>query len=280
MSAASTACYDLWGGKKEHVASYMVRPMEEKNFGITIDGQGVSPSSIRLRDLYELMHAFETAVAVTAAQKQGARADASLRLVDIAAGSARYRVALSPEGYAAALLCAAAIASRDLSGLPEKARDSILLIKTKTRTKGWVVRTVGDNGMPAAEITPQTEFTTDAIVSGATSISGWLIRVGGTPRPTALLRLPDNRRLTATIASEELAVKLGPLLYRFISVDGEARWSSADWSLIDFKITALAEYDSEGSLTATLDELATISEGYWDDIDPDDYIASLRSEAD
>ena len=264
---------------KNKPLSQAVRAVAEKVFGITIDGQEVSPSSVRLRDLYELMNAFEAAVAITAAQKQGSKADVSLRLVSISSGSANYRLAISPDGYSAAVTCAKAIASRDLSGLPQKARESILFIKSRTTSRGWAFRTSGDNGMPVAEITEQTEFTTDAIIAGTTSISGKLLRIGGM-HPTAQLLLPDGRRLTADIATEELAMRLSPLLYRFIAVEGEARWTTADWFLVDFKITALAEYDAEINLMATLDELATISDGFWDEIDPDDYIARLRSEAD
>jgi hypothetical protein len=133
--------------------------------------------------------------------------------------------------------------------------------------------------MPRALIDADTNFTTDAALAGRTTLACQLVRVGGMPYATATLRLLDGRRMTADVANAELAQILATRLYHIISVEGDAKWT-ADWTLIDFKITSIAEYDDAESITVALDSLSEISAGYWDDIDPDEYVAHLRAESD
>jgi hypothetical protein len=254
--------------------------MADKTFWISIGGPGVSPSTLRLRDLYEVLRAFETAVGFTAGQGGGGPVEADFHLVAINEGSAECVVAVGQAAYGAAVRCANAVASRDLSELPERARDSLLAVKSKAKARDWFVRLGDGDCMPYAEIAPNTEFITDAVLSGPSSITGKILRVGGMPRPTAQVLLLDGRRLTATVANEALAVRLGSLLYRTINVDGEAKWTSGDWSLIDFKITGIGDYDADEPMTAVLKDLASIAGDFWDEIDPDEHIAILRSESD
>ncbi|HVC95157.1 MAG TPA: hypothetical protein VND64_15780 [Pirellulales bacterium] len=254
--------------------------MPDHVFGITIAGPGVSPETIRLRDLYDILQAFEAAVSDTSRHQGRGAGGTEFHLVGIRRGSAECAIAIDEPGYAAAAFCATAIASGDLSVLPERARDGLFSIKAKVRPRDWIFRISSGNGMPTAEIKGDTHFVTDAVVSGASSLTGRLLRVGGIPRPTAQLALPDGRKLTVAIASEELAVRMGTLLYRVISVEGEAKWSSADWSLLDFKVTNVGNYDQDANITGTLAALAEIAGDYWSDIDPDEYIMILRGEPD
>ncbi|HVC96886.1 MAG TPA: hypothetical protein VND64_24620 [Pirellulales bacterium] len=254
--------------------------MDSKTFAISIGGKGVSPSTLRLRDLYEILHAFEAAISFTAAQG-GGQYETDFHLVGIKEGnSADCTIAIANPAYGAAVRCAAAVANRNLSELPERARDSLLSIRSKARARNWHIRFSDGEGMPTAEIAADTDFITDSVLSGPSSIAGQLLRVGGAPKPTANLLLLDGRRLTAAIANKELAARLGEKLYHVISVDGEARWTSADWSLIDFKITGIGEFEATERITHVMDDLASIAGDFWDEIDPDEYIASIRAESD
>lgn len=250
----------------------------EKTFEISIEGLGVSPETIRLRDLFDVLHAFEAAVVFTAGQWLGDSEAAELHLVGVRSGSTTCSVAVAPQGYAAAVLCADAIRKGDLSQLPAKARKGLSDVSTKARTRNWTIQFFGNGEVPGAVIAPDTIFIADATIAGRSSLSGKLERIGGSASPTANFLLAENRRFTADVASQELAARLAPLLYHFVSVEGEAKWSSADLALVEFKITSISNYDENSDIAETLDELAKISGSCWDEIDPDEYIAGLRSE--
>lgn len=244
-----------------------------------IGGSDLSPATLRLRDLYDILHAFEAAVAFTAGHSPGPD-ETGFHLVGIKEerGNADCLIAIDRSAYEAAVRCASAVARRDLSELPEKARNSLLAIKRKAKARDWHIRLSDGDGMPTAEIAPDTDFVTDAVLSGPSSIAGTLLRVGGTPCPTASIMLLDGKRLAASVANQDLAVRLGSLLYRVIAVEGEARWRTSDLSLIDFKITGVGQYQDQEALTSVLADLSSIAGDYWDEIDPDEYIAGLRAE--
>jgi hypothetical protein len=257
--------------------SLVVRAMADNTFALRFAGTHVSPSTVRLRDLYDVLHAFESAISITSHQQLGGP-QVDLHLVNIREGSTECWLSVNTAGYKAAALCAEAIAARNLSHLPAKARDNLLAIQTKARIKDWTLSIFDGNGMAPAEIGPDTEFVTDAIVTGRSSLTGWVNRVGGTERPTAQIILADFRRFTAEIAGTDLAAELGRLLYSSVTFDGEAQWATPDWRLVDFKIIGIAGVNQDLELLATLQRLAEIAGDSWDDVDPDEYVANLRSE--
>jgi hypothetical protein len=250
----------------------------QKTFDFTIAGAHVAPNTVKLRDLYELLHALEIAIGATASEYLGLPGQTDLHLTDIAAGSTGCVLSTSQAGYSAATHLASAIASRDLSEIPERARISILELQKHLKPKKWTVRVSDMDGMPDAEIAPDTEFSTNSIITGHSLLTGWLIRVGGSPRPTAAILLPDLRRLTVSIQSEELAKTLGGMLYSNISVDGDAEWTTPELRIVGFKITGLVGYDETANIEDALRELSAIAGDFWDDLDPNDYVSSLRED--
>ena len=134
--------------------------------------------------------------------------------------------------------------------------------------------------MPSAAIDADTSFLTNALVNGLTTLVARIDRIGGVDRPTAqLLLLPDGRRLNAKISSRQLAAELAGDLYKTLSLEGEATWSTADWRLEEFKITAKGPYSSGIDVADALKQLAVIAGDAWDEIDPDEFISSLRSDS-
>jgi hypothetical protein len=242
----------------------------DQRFLIKIDGRDVSPETVRLRDLVDVLRNYELAIGITA----GLPID--LHLVEIFPQSADCMLAVQPSGFAGAVVCAQAIANRDLSPLPEKARESIREIQAKARKQNWRISMGGIDGVKA-EIDADTEFLDSAVIRGRSSLVAQLVRIGGTPVPTAHFLYSDNRRFTAAIATPELAVDLAPRLYRVIEVHGEAYWSTGSLRLVKFKITEIGSYDDRANMAETLRELSAIAGDYWDDIDPDEYIADLRA---
>lgn len=252
-------------------------PDEEKTFEVKIEGTGATPQTIRLRDLYEVLHSLEAAVSATAS-RYTTKQPADFHLTKITGGSTGCHIALDPQAHSAAAICMRAIAARDLSPLPSQARESLISLRTKLRSHDWTVRVEGSNGIPTAAIAPDTEFKTDTVVRGRSTLSARVVRVGGLPRPTAHLVFPDNSRLIASVANESLAMRLGELLYRTVSVDGDAFWTGSDWKLTDFRITSIGTYDQDAGLLETLRKLSDIAGDFWDELDPDEYIASLRAD--
>ena len=117
-----------------------------------------------------------------------------------------------------------------------------------------------------------------ARIRGRTSLIVSVIRVGGEDKRTATIRLSDGRKLTATVASQELAKQLGARLYQTIEVNGEAEWSSKDVVVLEFKIDGIGNYsESSSDPVEALTKLSELSDGFWDSVDPDAYIREARS---
>lgn len=75
-----------------------------------------------------------------------------------------------------------------------------------------------------------------------------------------------------------MAEALGERLYQTVSLEGQAVWDTTDWSLDSFKAAKICDY-AETSLASTFAALAELSGGRWDDVNPDEYLRSLRDDS-
>ena len=149
-------------------------------FNIRIEGNDSTPDAIRLRDLFDVLLALETAAAAAAEADSGRAPEqhTDFHLIGIASGSTGCAIATGPSGFTGINLCASAIARNDISVLPERSRDALIAVWTKTRNREWTVRVAGENGMPIATISRDSEFV-EAQLEGGSTISGKILRVGG-----------------------------------------------------------------------------------------------------
>ncbi len=252
--------------------------MNEKQFAISIEGQGVDPTTIRLRELYEILHGIEAATNAVASQKGRFGEPIDFHLTAVHSGSATYLMTTTLEGYSAATACADAVARRDISELPDRAKEVFLGLRSKAKKTGWTFSMFHNGDIPAV-ISSSTEFIADSIISGQSTVAARIERVGGTSHRTATMILLDGRKITVPVATEALAKELGARLYMLVSLSGEAKWTTGDMSLIGFRITEIHDYQGDSKITETLQSLAEIAGDFWDEIDPDEYIGDLRSEA-
>lgn len=251
--------------------------MNAKPLTISIDGPGVDPATIRLRDLYEVLHAFEAATNAIANPEGGKTTSIDFHLTEIRPGSATYVMTTSEEGYAAAIACAEAVARSDVSTLPARAKEALIALRMKSRKTGWSFR--WQSTEETAVLQADTEFVEDPCISGGTTVAGRIERVGGTLYRTAALSLLSGQRITAQVASEELARQLGARLYEVVSLRGDATWTTGDdLRIVAFRITGIEPYRSDANVLGTLRALRETAGDFWDAIDPDEYIRDLRSE--
>ncbi len=246
-------------------------------FQFKIDGANIRPNTLRVADLFAFLKSLDQGISTTAESDGIPTADAEIFLTAITEGSADCVLEIPDRGYNSAIRFTRAVASRDLSLLPKRARDSVFALQKKARQFSCTLSISSPNGLPTAQISPSTEFFADALIEGYTTLSGTLLRVGGDD-PTAQLRLFDNSRITADVADQNLAVHLAKLLYKTVSVEGIASWIAGTWSIFDFKIQKITTYSDASDVVETLAALAEIASGVWSNIDPDEYIAEMRAE--
>jgi hypothetical protein len=248
---------------------------------IQIDGKSSTPDAVRLKDLFDVLLALEAASAAAAAEKQGDLLapfeDQDFHLVRINEGSTGCVMTTGDDLYRGFGICATAIVGKDISALPERSRDALLAIQTKARIRNWTVELAGKNGIPTAMITPDSDFL-ESELTGWSTIFGTLLRIGGAPKATAQLQLSDGRRFTADIDSQALATSLSPALYHEVSLEGIAKWGGPDLKLIDFKVTAIGAYDATSDILDSLKALSHAAGDFWDNVEADEYIRTLRSE--
>jgi len=245
------------------------------HLAFTIAGPDAGPANIRLRDLLALLAELEIAITATA-RHMGASEDHSvLSLSDIRRGSAVYELAASGPAQQAAERISHAINRRNSEYLPQQAADSLMEIHRRSVRMGMAF--VLNNGQFKSTIEPSIPLFSDALIHGATSVFGYLNAIGGT-RPTAKIKLSEGKQITAEVLNQELAQQLGQHLYHFIELHGDAWWHAATMDLRRFRIRRIGTYDDAISVSQAFAELAAVSPGTWDSVDPADYINEQRSE--
>lgn len=245
------------------------------HLAFTISGGGAQPSGVRLRDLLVILAEFETAVIATARHMGSADDEAFLSLTTIKSGSAVYDMVASPQSQKAAGRIATAINHRNSESLPQQAVHSLGEIHKRAIKMGRSF--VINNSQFTSVIEPSIPLFSDALIQGATSIFGYLNAIGGT-RPTAKIKLADDRHITAEVATLALAQELAQHLYHDIELEGDAWWHAGTMELRRFRIRKVGTFDDSIGAEQAFSELAEVSPGLWDSVDPDEYIGEQRSE--
>jgi hypothetical protein len=247
--------------------------MPESRLQLRIEGKGVAPHTVALRDLLDLLDAYEQAI--QAAAGSGTASGATfVSLVEIGEGSDVLSIEASPRAMQAAGLIGMAISSRDCTQLPLKAEQSLRQLWKKASDKKWSLGLL--NTGHDAFINPDTDIFSVSRFKGITSIAGVLKRIGG-DRPTAQILLDDGRKPTVQLATEEMAKELRHKLYEFVALEGEATWTVPGWVVDDLKATRIlpvtyAKTDTKEAFRL----LADASGSVWDAIDPDSFVRDHR----
>lgn len=253
--------------------------IRNREFGLDIQGENVSPSTVTVRDLFDVLKNLEEAIAITA-RETGARPDddLNLSLVSVSDGSDELTLAVSDRMFRAAERVTNSLATGDYDRIPMRARPALWRLWKKAESTSWAFRFRPDgNGIASAEISPTFELFRPAEVSGRTVLYGKLDRFGGENRPTAGLILFSGEKVTVGLKDRDFAKQLEGYLFETIGLEGEAKWNTERWELSDFRADRLLEYTHVGVKEA-FDVLAQAAGNRWDDIDPEEYVRTSRSD--
>ncbi|MHB1156183.1 MAG: hypothetical protein ACYC26_05015 [Phycisphaerales bacterium] len=115
------------------------------------------------------------------------------------------------------------------------------------------------------------------LVTGNTSLTGQLVRVGGATAQRCAMRLPTQSRLVfARIEGTEIAQQLGQWLYQDVTVTGYATWvRTTPWRVLQFVVLEI-DGPKKRSYLDVLQEAAKLGHQRWNSItDPDEYLSEV-----
>ncbi len=243
---------------------------------VEISGPGAQVQCIRLRDLIEILSDLERALVSTANPGHDPASDVKISLVRMERKLARWHLRGSMRVRNAAEKIATAIEAQTAQILPQPATEHIRDMHRRAVKRGWSI-TFG-NATFSTKIEPDREIFADPVIKGTTTVFGKLMGVGGR-RPRAKIELPNAKLFTADVGDVELAKQLGNMLYKFVSLNGDARWYTKSLELSHFRIREIGAFnETRANPRTAFDALRLIAPGTWDDIDPDRYIRDLRDD--
>jgi len=253
--------------------------MRDHQFTFVIDGEGVSPNTVDVRDLFDVVKNLEAALALTAKDSGADESDdLQFSLVDISSGSDTLTFALSDKMYKATSKIAHAVKTQDLTGIPITAHPRIYDLQRKSVTSNWSLGFISNgNGIPDAVIRPDGGLLKPARIEGQTTLYGKCDRPGGSNPPTARLRLLSGDWITVNLRNQQMAIDIGQRLYQVIGLEGVAKWNTEKWALESFKAQKITSYE-ETEARAAFSILSESAGSFWDKVDPEEYVNEIRSD--
>ncbi len=243
---------------------------------ITIDGPGVTPATVSLTDLVDVLATFQAAINVTSDGKT------SISLTEIRGGSDMIVLDVNQNAAQAAAVVIDAVESGDDSKLKPGARNHVRKIWKKVKNRNWnfISLAIPDSTSVPANATRITKDRDPFSIpksSGRTSVMAYVTRVGGEPQATVKFNLSDKKGFTADVKSTAIAERIP--LYKYVQLQGNAEWDTRDWSLLELVVDEIGPYEhSAADPCGSLDRLADLSGNTWDDIDPTEFFNDLRCE--
>jgi hypothetical protein len=233
---------------------------------IRFAGGGITPQTIKSKDLAEIAASFEQSIIEIILQQNPSLIgnEIAISLVQIDEGSAKFRFIPS--------IVSGAIAFTTLT-------DSIntRTISKFTQVKNCVaeLRSNLQSNEPLAVINPETQKSLPTVhfINGETTLYGTVEKVGGA-EPRVVLRLSGKETISCE-TTPEIAKNLGKRLYEFVGVQGRAKWQYGQTVLESFKINEILEY-KESPIVSAMNELAAIVQPHWANKDANELIAEIR----
>ena len=262
--------------------------MAANEFQLQIVGQDVTPQSVVVDDLTEVVRALSGALDAIASDSKANEDDVLLALVGVEGAPGRDKLTLfaSRESLESARRLVRSLNAAKQESLPHKARSCLRKIWHVIYRNGWDACEFSSNGSDIgnARITRDNElFPEIGTFRGDTVIYGEVIRAGGEGRRTAKIRLLDGSWLTASLKTKELAQQLGERLYQTVGLKGEAIWQLEKKELQQFRADVLTEYtdrddgaSSPRSITQAFNDLSEAAGNRWDHVDPEEFVREQR----
>ena len=241
----------------------------------------LKPSTLKARELGELIAAFESAVvAVVRAHDSDIQADQIMvPLVSVEDGSIglEFRPNLPEYTYRAASEIVEAFVHNAFQVLPISALQSLKTITRFVRRHGCEavigVKVKGQTKVSGV-ITPSTRIETMFRIEGETDLYGQVMRVGGVEPRVELKTIQGDTLYCDT--TEQIAVQMGEILYQEVSVHGVATWDFDTLKIRDFEIQSFSP-TKDTPLTETFRAFHESVGTYLDDIeDVEGWVTAIR----
>jgi len=256
------------------------------SISVEISGFGVAPETVRASDLAELITNFQDAITETAIEKGHLSADlppneAEVSLVSVGEGSELLGIALVPSVVDSTNEIFGALASKNLNGINIGTYFSINRIYKQALRMKWQIKVAGDSDFSFGEVTISANAPLPAqkirTAKGGTTIYGKLMRYGNA-NPTAIIVLDDGCRVTVEMSREMVKdLETRQRLFDRVGFEGIATWSLRDWKIVEFQASRITAFERSGDyLNIMFDELAKVSEGRWEGVDPVEFVNRLR----
>lgn len=252
-----------------------------ERLSIRLAGESISPDSLSVSELAEIITAEEKALL---AEIEKNSSDSStdenpiLSLVGIQEGSIRLDFhSYSPDFLTVFSSIAESIANQTFDRLSGKTRECLKTIQKVAKKHGMVVEFCTEQGT-LATITTETLITTEETlyITGETALYGRVERIGG-KTPKVWLRTSESELIVCEI-SESLAIELAGYLYQWVSVFGKAKWHISNYKIEAFEITGINKDYQDMPLNEAFAHLSQEIGHYYNDIDPIEYIKTIRDD--
>jgi hypothetical protein len=255
--------------------------MNRHEVQVAITGAQVSPEDVSLRELVAVLGRLDAAIQAFAAEKLEVPEGVSVSLVDIRPGSESLVFSVPDPLLPAVAVISSSFRDRDFSQLPKAAYKELYELSETVTRRGWglEIREQPEAGIPYASLTPDAPLVPPmgpVYLKGTSTVHGRCLRVGGSTKPRAEIRLSNGELLNVDL-SEALAKELAPQLYEEVALEGTATWNPDTWEIESFRVTEVLPYRKTDPALA-FRELAEAAGGRWDEVDPVEYVRSLRDE--
>jgi hypothetical protein len=266
------------------------RRSSKPDFEIRVVGPGIRPMGVSVRALSRILNAVQRLIERTeeeepeGEEKERVESASPLHLVKIASGSARYGVLSDTADTALATIEDAGKFLRDPAHSewePEVLSPIQRLSEVAKSLQGDIeFRRPGKEGELLATITSRSydEMSREAFVTGDSTISGYLERVGGATSYFCGLRLPEqpSRMLICPVESESLVRQLGQHVFENVRVFGTVTWFRRNWRVRKIYVKSF-EQPKEGSILEALNRVYEAGGKAWDDVeDVEGFISEMR----
>jgi hypothetical protein len=255
--------------------------MNRHEVQVAITGAQVSPEEVSLRELVAVLTRLDAAIQSYAVAKLEVPEGLAVSLVDIRSGSESLVLSVPDPLLPAVVTIAESFQRGDYSALPNATYKELYELSETVVGRGWSleIREEPKVGIPYASLTPEAPLAPPAApvqLKGTSTIHGRCLRVGGSTKPRAEIRLDSGELLNVDL-SETLAKELAPQLYEEVALEGTATWDPDTWKIEHFRVSDVLPYRKTDPALA-FRELAEAAGGRWDGVDPLDYVRTLRDE--
>jgi hypothetical protein len=248
---------------------------------VAITGAQMSPEEVSLRELAAVLQRLDAAIQSYAAERLDVPAGVEVSLVDIRNSSDSLILSVPEPLLPAVITISESFHRGDYSRLPRATYKELYELSDTVVRRGWglEIREQADAGVSYANLTPAVPLAPPAgpvHLRGTSTVHGRCLRVGGSTKPRAEIRLSSGELLNIDL-SEALAKDLAPQLYEEVALEGTATWDPDTWKIVSFRVNEVLPYRKVDPALA-FRELSEAAAGRWDEVDPIAYVRRLRDE--